>query len=186
MLVHLCQIDIAENIQNAWLKTIEDGIHTGDIYNPKTSIEKVGTKGFANALIARLGKKPSKFAAVEYNKHCTIDTFKFDHANVKQPRRELVGIDVYIYADPNSDFEALAKQAQALAGEFQLEAIANRGTKIWPQGMPETFCTDQWRLRYKGAHSHENIAKLLLRFADKKIEVVRTEYLYDFDGEPKY
>src|SRR5690606_10971564 len=32
MLVHIGQSDVAEKIHNAWLKTIEDGLHTGDIY----------------------------------------------------------------------------------------------------------------------------------------------------------
>src|ERR1700680_4238912 len=33
MLVHIGQIDMAEHIHNAWLCTLEDGIHTYDIYN---------------------------------------------------------------------------------------------------------------------------------------------------------
>ena len=32
MLVHIGQIDIAERVQNAWLRTIEDGVHTYDIF----------------------------------------------------------------------------------------------------------------------------------------------------------
>ncbi|MGC0372148.1 MAG: hypothetical protein DGJ47_000853, partial [Rickettsiaceae bacterium] len=42
MLVHIGQGDIASNIENAWKKTLEDGIHTADIYN-KESKKKVGT-----------------------------------------------------------------------------------------------------------------------------------------------
>ncbi len=186
MLVHICQIDVAENIHNAWLKTIEEGIHTGDIYNAKTSSKKVGTQAFADAVIERLGQKPEKLTPVSYNQHCTIDTFKFDHGSVKQPKRDIVGIDVYIYADPCSNFAELAQQAQAVANDFILETITNRGTKVWPQGIPETFCTDQWRLRYKGKQTHSAIAELLLRLANQNVEVVRTEYLYDFDGEAKY
>lgn len=26
--------------------------------------------------------------------------------------------------------------------------IFNRGTKVWPRGMPETFKTDHWRCRF--------------------------------------
>ena len=26
--------------------------------------------------------------------------------------------------------------------------ITNRGTKVWPDGAPETFCTDHWRCRF--------------------------------------
>jgi isocitrate dehydrogenase len=35
MLIHIGQGDIASVIENAWKKTLEDGIHTGDIYNEK-------------------------------------------------------------------------------------------------------------------------------------------------------
>src|SRR5690606_33156586 len=53
MLVHIGQGDVAAKIHNAWLKTIEDGIHTGDIYRKNTSKEKVGTDGLCKAVIAR-------------------------------------------------------------------------------------------------------------------------------------
>src|SRR5205085_10929178 len=33
MLVHIGQTDVAEHVHNAWLSTIEDGVHTYDIYS---------------------------------------------------------------------------------------------------------------------------------------------------------
>ena len=59
MLNHIGQTDVAEKVQNAWLKTLEDGIHTYDIFKEGTSKQKVGTKEFAQAVIANLGKKPT-------------------------------------------------------------------------------------------------------------------------------
>src|SRR6266536_27306 len=50
MLVHIGQTEIAEKVHNAWLRTIEDGIHTYDVYNEATSKQKVGTKEFAEAV----------------------------------------------------------------------------------------------------------------------------------------
>ena len=44
MLQHIGQAKIAEKVQNAWLKTIEDGIHTYDIFKEGVSNVKVGTK----------------------------------------------------------------------------------------------------------------------------------------------
>jgi isocitrate dehydrogenase len=44
MLVHIGQIDVAERVQNAWLRTMEDGVHTYDIFVEGQSKEKVGTK----------------------------------------------------------------------------------------------------------------------------------------------
>ena len=67
MLVHIGQGDVAAKIHNAWLKTIEDGIHTGEIYNPKLSSAKVGTDGMREAIIERLGQKPSTLHVVDYS-----------------------------------------------------------------------------------------------------------------------
>src|SRR5437762_76795 len=64
MLVHVGQEDVATLVHNAWLRTIEDGIHTYDIYVESVSKQKVGTKEFAAAVVARLGQKPEKLKAV--------------------------------------------------------------------------------------------------------------------------
>src|ERR1700684_2708739 len=68
MLVHINQPEAAEAVHNAWLRTIEDGIHTYDIYTEGVSVEKVGTKEFAEAVIARLGQKPNRLKVVSYAK----------------------------------------------------------------------------------------------------------------------
>src|ERR671925_31277 len=41
MLVHIGQPDVAARVHNAWLRTIEDGVHTYDIYNERVSTRKV-------------------------------------------------------------------------------------------------------------------------------------------------
>src|SRR5688572_23747240 len=66
MLVHIDQTDVAERVHNAWLRTIEDGIHTYDIYDDRVSKQKVGTKAFCDAVIARLGQTPQQLKAVSY------------------------------------------------------------------------------------------------------------------------
>src|SRR5437867_8091734 len=58
MLVHIGQPDVAARVHNAWLRTIEDGVHTYDIYQEGASTQKVGTKEFGDAVIARLGQSP--------------------------------------------------------------------------------------------------------------------------------
>ena len=57
MLVHIGETDVAERVHNAWLRTIEDGIHTYDIYEEGDSKQKVGTKEFAEAVAAARGPK---------------------------------------------------------------------------------------------------------------------------------
>ena len=58
MLLHIGQTDVAERAQNAWLKTLEDGIHTYDMFKEGVSTEKVGTREFAEAVVSRIGQKP--------------------------------------------------------------------------------------------------------------------------------
>jgi isocitrate dehydrogenase len=66
MLVHLGQADIANKIRNAVFKTIEDGLHTPDIYNEKTSKQKLGTQEFAAAVIANLGEEPKELPKADF------------------------------------------------------------------------------------------------------------------------
>jgi isocitrate dehydrogenase len=51
MMVHIGQPEVAEKVHNAWLKTIEDGVHTYDIYTEGESARKVSTSEFADAII---------------------------------------------------------------------------------------------------------------------------------------
>ena len=64
MLVHIDQPDVATSVHNAWLRTIEDGVHTYDIFVEGVSKQKVGTKEFADAVVAHLGQKPETLKAV--------------------------------------------------------------------------------------------------------------------------
>jgi isocitrate dehydrogenase len=185
MLIHICEISAAEKIHNAWLKTIEDGVHTADIYNIETSKDKVGTQEFADAVIARLGQRPSKLKAADYDKVCMMKHFEFKHESVPAFERKLVGVDVFVYAKPETNIEQLAQKTKAAAAEnFTLDSISNRGTKVWPNGYAETFCTDHWRMRllFDNATDHKAIATLLLEFAEQGLETIKTENLYTFDG----
>src|SRR6266568_4538017 len=60
MLEHLGLSEDAARIHNAWLKALEEGIHTYDIYVESVSKQKVGTKEFAEAVVERLGKVPEQ------------------------------------------------------------------------------------------------------------------------------
>ena len=52
MLIHIGQPDVAERAHNARLRTIEEGIHTYDIYDPASSKERWGPE-LAAAVVAR-------------------------------------------------------------------------------------------------------------------------------------
>ena len=184
MLNHIGQSDIAEKVQNAWLRTIEDGIHTYDLYDEKTSKRKVGTKAFADAVIANLGELPRSMAPVKYLENARLDLPPYR----RRPSRKktLVGVDLFLHSqDTNPD--ALAEQVRRIELEdVKLSMITNRGIKVWPEGFPETFCTDHWRCRFKhgsGADiTPEQIIRLLQNALDHRLDVVKTENLYAFDG----
>lgn len=193
MLQHLGQLKPAEKITNAWRKTIEDGIHTGDIYNKELSKEKVGTQGFADAIIARLGQTPAQFSAVSFNPD-HFHPIEVEGYSRPQAQKQLVGSDLFI-DDPQSSAEALGERLTELAGpDLKLKMITNRGVKVYPDGLPETFCTDHWRCRFvhkdnpkdvkqmkevKAASIPDLIAKLL----ENGLDVVKTENLYYFNNE---
>ena len=104
MLVHLNQPDIAERVHNAWLSTIEEGIHTYDIYKDGVSKQKAGTKEFAQAVVARLGKTPHTLKAAHYS----AASHKTHKEVVVSPAKVGIdGIDVYV-AWPSLDTSKLA------------------------------------------------------------------------------
>jgi isocitrate dehydrogenase len=188
MLVHVGQSDVAERVHNAWLKTIEDGIHTYDIFEEGVSKQKVGTREFAEAVIARVGQRPTTLRAAEYAERPTmkLPTWK------RKPgaKKETVGIDVFVDA-PGIAADALAATVKKEAGSgLTLAMITNRGVKVWPGGLPETFCTDHWRCRFMAEQgktlSHATIAELLGRLAKAGVDFIKTEQLCTFNGEPGF
>lgn len=188
MLVHIGQPDIAEKVHNAWLKTIEDGIHTNDIYVEGVSSQKVGTQAFADAVIARLGQVPSHLSPVRYD--ASGEPFAVPVASERKPaRKKMVGIDVFVHqTGPVDDLAACLQKA--VVGSYSLSMITNRGVKVWPNGFPETFCTDHWRCRFlarEGAlFNKAMVVDLLRNLSQLGVDFIKTEQLYTFDGEPGY
>ncbi|MFZ5555659.1 MAG: NADP-dependent isocitrate dehydrogenase [Pseudomonadota bacterium] len=189
MLVHIGQGEVAERVHNAWLKTIEDGIHTYDIWSEGASRAKVGTREFADAVIARLGERPATLKPARYR--ADQPGITVPEPEPREPaRKEIVGIDVFVnYRGPA---DSLAQELAGAAGEeFELKLITNRGVKVWPEGLPETFCTDHWRCRFMANHGrsttdHASLVRLLARCAGAGIDFIKTEHLCTFDGEPGY
>jgi len=186
MLVHVGLTEHAERVHNAWLRAIEDGIHTYDIYDEKVSKQKVGTKEFAEAVVERLGQTPQILKARKYSKG--------DEAPARvtsekpAPKKELVGVDVFLdwtRGTPNDLGDALSK----MNGDgVKLTMISNRGVKVWPGGHAETFCSDHWRCRFLPASDgasvvHAQVVSLLGRIAESGFDFIKTEGLYTFDGE---
>jgi isocitrate dehydrogenase len=186
MLVHINQPEVASKIHNAWLKTLEDGIHTGDIKSDYTK-QLVGTQAFAEAVIERLGQMPSHFAPITYSKGKDHDIKVFGVRPMVAPKKDLVGFDLFLDG-PNFKADDLAAFIQSVCGRLTLKMISNRGARVWPNGIPETFTTDHWRCRLFGGvgTTHQELIDILQTAHDKGYDFIKIENLYYFDGEPGY
>ncbi len=184
MLVHIGQGEAAERVHNAWLRTIEDGVHTYDIFDPAVSTAKVGTSEFADAVVSRLGEMPKTLAAASYP--ATSERIAVKVSERPRERKELVGIDVFV--DSRQPVDALAKALEDVAEPLELVMITNRGQKVYPGGLPETFCVDHWRCRFQGRRPerplpYEEVIDLLGRLVAAGLPFIKTEGLFSFDGQ---
>lgn len=194
MLQHIGRPEIGELIANAWLKTLEDGYHTPDIFNEAFSKERVGTSVFADKVIERLGQKPEKLKAVSFAAGSALVQEEESKA-ISLGKKQLVGVDVFVDwdgKDPNQIGELLNQSSE---GIMQLKMITNRGVKVYPNGNPETYCTDHWRCRFVRADvdlsapviyqplEAKQVVQLLGQLVGDGIDVIKTENLYFFGEE---
>ncbi|MCL8206589.1 MAG: NADP-dependent isocitrate dehydrogenase [Actinomycetia bacterium] len=188
MLVHIGQPDVAMRVHNAWLKTIEDGIHTYDIFKEGVSRQKVGTREFADAVIDRLGEQPQVLKPVSYGTSESLSLWR--KKDRPKAEKRLVGVDVFLDWDKGSPNDLGNSLSQVSAGPLQLRVITNRGVKVWPDGLPETFCTDHWRCRFLGREGEDvqpaHVVQLLERVIQAGFDPIKTENLYLFDGVPGF
>ncbi len=186
MLVHIGLPQHAARIKNAWLCTLEDGIHTADIYRVGLSQRSVGTEAFADAVIERLGRTPQQLDPVEYHGA----GINIDVTPTAPSRKELVGVDVFLHWDEHErDADVLGRRLETLNGDgLALKMITNRGVKVYPDGMAETFCTDHWRCRFAAAApiAYGAVLALLSRLHEVGCDVIKTENLYTYDGQRGY
>ncbi len=191
MLVHIGQPEVATRIHNAWLCTLEDGIHTADVFTEGISRERTGTREFAAAVIKRLGQTPSMLPPVIYaaSTEATLPVFRSER---RPPAiKKMVGVDVFLHWRDGSP-DTLGRLLSAVNSDaLQLVMITNRGVKVWPGGLPETFCTDHWRCRFltrtpQGTIEHTDILALLQRITGQGLDFIKCENLCTFDGEPGF
>jgi isocitrate dehydrogenase len=72
--------------------------------------------------------------------------------------------------------------------KLDLKMITNRGTKVWPEGFPETFCTDHCRFTAVTAEPlfYQDVLDLMEQVNQRGLEIIKTENLYTFDGVPGF
>jgi isocitrate dehydrogenase len=199
MLVHIGETEKAALVHNAWLSTLERGFATGDLhyrYLPEVTkaLTSSSTQDFANEVIKNLGNVPQLFTPKCYKSATPIASY----VAPEKPRSEktFVGIDVFIEAPATTAPETIAEEVRkALSFDktdmWELKMITNRGVKVWPDGFPETFKSDHWRLRMVPVgyvHGMNNEPSYIMRVLYNLCiyDVIKTENLYTFDGEKGY
>lgn len=191
MLVHINQPEVATRIENAWLRTLEDGIHTGDIYSAEYSKKKVGTQEFADAVIERLGQMPQHFKPADYKPGAYAKIECYGGQPHPKSKKELVGVDVFIDNPTDIPAEQLAEKLTKLGGPLELLVITSRGLKIWPNSRIDAPYLRHCCCRFQSAKdvkqlktiTHNDIIKVLTQINDLGFDVIKTENLYTFDGQ---
>lgn len=190
MLVHIGQGDVAETVNNAWLKTIEQGIHTGDIYRDGVSRERVDTKGFCEAVLKNMGGTPETLKPVDFTSGGPKKVQLIQPAPIRAVKKELVGFDAYI-DHANIKADGLAEKVKAaLIDGMTLKVIASRGTAVWPEGTPETYTGDHWSCRFiaagGGTITKEAMVKQLDALNQAGLDFIKIETLFDIDDNRAY
>ena len=193
LLSHVGKTKIADTIKNAWLVTLEQGYHTPDVFQEEITKEVVSTSEFADRIIENLGKLPNKLPVSKLasgNGEIVIPEYKR-----KEEKQVLVGVDIFINwkgNNPNIIGDALNS---INSFKMKLKMITNRGVKVYPEGMKETYCTDHWRCRFVDINSKiegkkvynevdfEKIVALQSKLYNEGFEIIKTENLYEFDGK---
>ncbi len=107
----------------------------------------------------------------------------------KPPMKLRAGVDLFIdRRDGNPDHIAAVMDRFDVPGA-RLTTISNRGTKVWPNGNPDTYWSDHWCCRFEAdgePFGAEHVVKLLLAANQAGFDVIKTEGLYTFNGERGY
>jgi isocitrate dehydrogenase len=186
MLRRLEEFAAASAIENAVIAVLEDGkFRTRDIAGDAGSCS---TTDYTDAIIASLGRKPSKAYVREYQAIKMPDVPAAPDF-VKAKERRVAGADVFV--EWTGAVEALGQGVeQALAGSpFRLHMVASRGTKLYPGVTAVTDTVDAFQARCMkadgGEASDAELLDLLARVG-AKARWTHVEKLHVFDGANGY
>lgn len=193
MLRYMGFTENAATIENALLYTLEQGIHTGDFGDRSTT--SVGTNGFADAVIANLGKAPADGGVVG-KANMQIKANANHHLLTKNKltvtrgiKEEMVGVDVFVEASELQPAELAELAKKRLTDNFDLVMISNRGTQVWPTGSIYTELVNEYRVRFEKKAGTVVSQKELLHIAadfSEDVKVCSVEFLMKFGGKIGY
>jgi isocitrate dehydrogenase len=177
MLRHLKMHEKANLIENAWLATIEAGVHTADLYSGTGKL--VSTTEFTEAVIQNIGNKPNTLKASE-KQAGEVQNKSLQTSNHKKSHK-VIGCDVYIRSANTKDFHSLQ---DLQTDNLKLSFIGHKGLVIWP-GSPNDSELDMLQLRFISSSeiSQSEIIKLQQMITNKNLEIVMVNTLSEYDGK---
>ncbi len=186
MLRRLGEFEAAAAIENAVVAVLEDGkFRTRDIVGDAGSCT---TTAYTDAIIASLGRKPTKAFVREY-RPIRMPEVPAAPDFVKVKQRQVAGADVFVEWTGTVDALGRDMEQAAQGSPFKLHMISSRGTKVYPGGSAITDTVDQFRSRFTRADggdvSDAEILDLLARVG-AKARWSHVEKLNVFDGVVGY
>jgi isocitrate dehydrogenase len=185
MLSYIGQGSVATKVENAMLKTIEDGYVTKDLYQEGFSKKLCGTDEFAKYVVSNLGKEPSKI-----NKAKPYPDFNFEN-NTSIPlenpiysqsiSKKIVGFDIFV--DKLCLTKDIAEQVRRItAGSLSLKTISSRGLLVYSKDDIKEIRASHWRLRFlsSGETNFDDGSKLYSLITSSGLDVARFSTLYDY------
>lgn len=183
MLRHLGEPEAAVKITQAIIKTLEDGIFTGDIANGRPA---TGTTEFTDAVIARLGQTAATFAPREEKPLVVPDLVPI---HITPAARKVVGADVFIETKATAEVAGTQLERLVEGSAVRLKMMSNRGTQVYPVTGGMTDCVDHYRCRFVMRDARElSDADLLdlLQRVGAEFHWMHVEKLQEFDGSAAY
>jgi isocitrate dehydrogenase len=167
MLRHLDIYDKAQEIDDAWLKTIKSGIHTADLNNgygkPATTTQ------FTEAIIANLDSSPRTLTGKSHKSEIKVNKIKSEHI--------VVGCDIYIRSGACSQFDNMSFKS------MELKFIGHKGLVIWPGDKREDEL-DMLQMRFiKENASQLDIIEIQREVVSKGLEIVMVNTLCQYGGK---
>lgn len=183
MLRHLEQFDVAERLEQAIFRTLEDGIHTQDV---KAGLS-VSTSAYVAAITERIGQTSS--TPSRPHRPLAMPQITREDARTEPGSRRKVGADVFIESHESPEAIAIRLQDAAVGTPYTLKMISNRGTVVWPQTGGTTECIDHFRCRFivhdPSAWGPTSILDLLERIG-QRFRWMHVERLEVVDDEPAF
>lgn len=187
MLAHIGQGSVATRVENAFLKTIEDGIATKDFYQKDLSKKLVETEEFAKAIIANLGETPKKFRAqnfkdFSFTNDVVQETIKY---NTKTTKQDLIGVDLYLSCNEisssfykkisNTSFKGLKFQMMSYRGMFYDEESSTSKNQI----------CDYWCCRFLSSSvvSQSDVIDFTQKLTSEGFAITATFFLKNYNSE---